>query len=82
MHALQSILTPRKSVFNKSFKDVVLDLTDLAEDKISPADFFAENYITNGMEQLYTAVFKRLEGTAQDGVFKLIQAMRLSHCKM
>lgn len=73
--SLGQLLIPRQSVFDKSYKDVVLDLTDLAENKLDPDAFFAENYITRGMEQLYTSVFKRLEGSSDDGVFKLTQAM-------
>jgi hypothetical protein len=75
MQSLKKTLTVRQSVFDKSYKDVVLDLTDLAENKIDPDRFFAENFITKGMEQLYQAVFGRLDGSVQDGVFKLTQAM-------
>lgn len=72
---LSQVLEPRQSVFDKSRRDVTLDLSDLAENRIDPEDFFAENYITQGMEQLYEAVFKRLEGELDDGIFKLTQAM-------
>lgn len=75
MKSLKSVLVPRQSVFDKNYKDVVLDLTDLAEGKIGPDLFFAENYITKGMEQLYKSVFGRFDGSVQDGVFKLTQAM-------
>lgn len=75
MKTLNHALTPRPSVFDKKRRDVVLDLTDLADKKINPADFFAENFITKGMEQLYEAVFRRLEGRSDDGIFKLTQAM-------
>lgn len=75
MHSLKKTLQVRQSVFDKSYKDVVLDLTDLAENKIDPDRFFAENFITKGMEQLYKAVFGRFDGSVQDGVFKLTQAM-------
>ena len=75
MYTLQQALTVRASVFDKAYKDVVLDLTDLADNNIDPDRFFAENYITRGMGQLYQAVFGRLEGTNPDGIFKLTQAM-------
>ncbi|TAK42618.1 MAG: DUF499 domain-containing protein [Saprospiraceae bacterium] len=75
MKNLQELLRPRQSVFDKSRRDVVLDITDLTEGKIDPATFFAENYITQGMKALYQAVFKRLEGKSDDGVFKLTQTM-------
>lgn len=73
MKSLKDLCVPRKSVFDKSRRDVVLDITDL--DQINPSDFFDENYITQGMKALYQAVFKRLEGRTDDGVFKLTQTM-------
>ena len=75
MQSLKATLKVRQSAFDKNYKDVVLDLTNLAENKIDPDRFFSENYITKGMEQLYKAVFGRLDGSAQDGVLKLTQAM-------
>ncbi len=75
MNSLKQTLTPRPTVFDKSRRDVVLDLSDLPENKINPEEFFSENFITKGMEQLYEAVFKRLEGKSDDGIFKLTQAM-------
>jgi hypothetical protein len=47
----KTALCPRASVFDKSRRDVVLDITDLAENKIDPDDFFAENYLTDGMKR-------------------------------
>ncbi|MCB0784563.1 MAG: DUF499 domain-containing protein [Flavobacteriales bacterium] len=75
MTALSQVLKPRKSVFDKSQRETVLDLTDLAEDKLDAKAFFAENFITQGMRQLYEAVFRRLDGLEDDGVFKLTEAM-------
>lgn len=72
---LADTLKPRASVFDKSYRDIVLDITDLTQGKIEPKQFFDENYITKGMEQLYKAVIGRFDGTIQDGVFKLTQAM-------
>lgn len=48
MQNLSALLIPRQSVFDQSYKDVVLDLTDLNEGKNDPDRFFAENYITSG----------------------------------
>jgi hypothetical protein len=45
----------------------------LAEDRIDANEFFAENYITQGMRLLLTEGFRRLEGRSE--VFKLAQAM-------
>jgi hypothetical protein len=75
MKNLKELCHPRQSVFDKSRRDVVLDITDLTEGKIEPSTFFAENYITQGMKDLYQAVFRRLEGKTDDGVFKLTQTM-------
>ena len=65
----------RPSAFDPSRRDTVLDLTDLADGRIDPAGFFAENYITEGMKTLLTEGFRRLEGKSAQGVFKLTQAM-------
>ena len=77
MKTLSQNIKLRKSVHDKNRRDVVLDLTDLVTNESLDADaFFTENYITQGMRQLYEGVFKRLEGNAgQDGVFRLTQSM-------
>lgn len=76
MKTLKELCIPRKSIFDKSKRDTVLDLTDLMEDgKINPDDFFTENYLTNGFKNLYENVFKRFEGQSEDGVFRLTQTM-------
>ena len=65
MKPLKDLLKPRASVFDRSRRDVVLDLTDLIAEKSPDADaFFAENYITQGMRQLYEGrVQKTVGGT-------------------
>lgn len=75
MTSLSSALKPRQSVFDQSQRDTVLDLTNLAQGTVDAKAFFAENFVTQGMRQLYEAVFKRLEGLEDDGVFKLTEAM-------
>ena len=40
---LKEACTPRKSVFNKERRDVVLDLSDLLESKMDLDKFFEEN---------------------------------------
>jgi predicted AAA+ superfamily ATPase len=52
MKTLHQLCVPRPSVFDKSRRDVVLDITDLVESKVDPDDFFAENYLTDGMKRL------------------------------
>ena len=45
MKTLKELCKPRDSVFDVQRRDTVLDLADLAQDKIDPAAFFAENYL-------------------------------------
>ena len=75
MKSLKQLCLPRKSVFDRARRDVVLDLTDLIENKIASADFFEENWRTDGMKRLLKEAFRRFEGASQQGVFVLSQAM-------
>jgi len=73
---LKEACTPRKSVFNRERRDVVLDLSDLLENKINPDRFFEENFVTSGMKTLLEKTFDRLEGISdQASTFLLTQAM-------
>ena len=53
MKTLKQACTPRASIFDTARRDTVLDLVDLAEDRIDADEFFAENYITEGMRVLW-----------------------------
>ena len=75
MRTVKQACIPRPGTFDPNRRDTVLDLTDLIEDRIDPGEFFAENYITEGMKTLLTEGFRRLEGKSEQGVFKLTQAM-------
>lgn len=75
MKSLQQLCEPRAGVFDSQRRDTVLDLTDLIGDRIKPAEFFDENFITDGMKALLDQGFRRLEGRSAQGVFKLKQAM-------
>lgn len=75
MRTVKQACVPRPGTFDPNRRDTVLDLTDLIEDRIDPGEFFAENYITEGMKTLLTEGFRRLEGKSDQGVFKLTQAM-------
>jgi hypothetical protein len=75
MKTLSQLCKPRDSVFDPQKRDTVLDLTDLVDDRIDPAEFFAENHITEGMKALLEHGMRRLEGKSDQGVFKLKQAM-------
>ncbi len=72
---LAQVCEPRDSVFDPSVRDTVYNIDDLPT--IDPARFFAENYITQGMRQLLTEAFSRLEGKSQNapGAFLLSQSM-------
>ena len=76
MKTLRQACTPRASVFDSTKRDTVPDILDLAKGKIDPAEFFAENYATQGMRTLLSEAFKRLDGGAQaQGIFRLSQSM-------
>ena len=75
MKTLKQLCKPRKSVFDKGRRDVVLDLTDLGEGKIRPDEFFAENFVTAGMRRLLIEAFRRFAGRSASGVIKLTQSM-------
>lgn len=73
---LSTTCKPRQSVFDRSRRDVVLNIDDLLKDRISPDQFFDENFITSGMQTLLDKVFERLEGRSnQASTFLLSQAM-------
>ncbi len=72
---LKALCIPRPVIFDPQKRDTVLDLSDLVDGKIDPAEFFEENYITEGMKSLLEHAFRRLEGKTDQGVFKLKQAM-------
>ena len=75
MKTVKQACTPRAGVFDPSRRDTVLDLGDLADGRIDPGEFFAENHVTEGMRTLLAEGFRRLEGKSAQGVFKLTQAM-------
>jgi hypothetical protein len=75
LKSLEQACTPRKSVFDPALRDTVYNIDELG--KVDPKRFFAENYVTDGMRQLLTEAFRRLEGRSQStsGAFLLSQAM-------
>ncbi|MBN1524672.1 MAG: ATP-binding protein [Spirochaetales bacterium] len=79
LQALHDSCVPRKSVFDKSRKDVVLHLGDLLTGKLKEKDaelFFDENFVTKGMKSLIEKTFQRLCGKKdQAATFLLSQAM-------
>lgn len=75
MKPLSHLCTPRQSIFDTQRRDTVLDLNDLVARRIEPAEFFAENFVTEGMKTLLELGFRRLEGKSEQGIFLLKQAM-------
>lgn len=75
MKTLFKLCTPRESVFSETKREDVLNLSDLIENRINPSKFFAENFITQGMEMLFEAGFKRFKRRGESGVVKLTQSM-------
>ncbi len=73
---LSQACQPRQSLFDRSRRDVVLNISDLLEDRIDADHFFEENYITEGMQTLIDKAFGRLENSnSQASTFLLAQAM-------
>jgi len=70
---------PRKSVFDRSRRDIVLNLGDLLDGKLdgdAGSRFFDENYVTAGMKLLVEKSFDRLLGRRdQAATFLLSQSM-------
>jgi len=75
MKSLQQLCEPRESVFDLQRRDTVLDISDLIDGRIDVAEFFEENFITEGMKTLLEQGFRRLEGKSSQGIYKLAQAM-------
>lgn len=75
LRVLAENCTPRDSVFDPAIRDTVYNIDDLH--KIDARRFFTENYVTEGMRQLLSEAFKRLEGESQaaSGTFLLSQSM-------
>lgn len=75
MKTLGQACTPRASVFDQRTLDTVYNIDDLAT--LPTEKFFDENFVTDGMRQLLTETFKRLEGKSSSaaGAFLLSQSM-------
>ena len=79
MKTLEQSCTPRRSVFDQRGKDTVYNIDDLR--KIPPAEFFAENYITDGMRLLLEEAFKRLDGKPGVGLSEKQIADFIKSCR-
>lgn len=75
MRTINEMLKPRENVFSDTAREDVLNLTDLAENRIDAHKFFGENFQTQGMTVLFDTAFARFKGESDTGVIKLTQAM-------
>jgi hypothetical protein len=74
--SLHALCTPRPSVFAADRRATVLSLDTFLKGEINGADFFDENYFTNGMLTLVDRAFRHMGGSAVgSSVFLLSQAM-------
>ncbi len=73
---LQTLCTPRPSVFAADRRATVLSLDTFLKGQVHGKEFFEENYFTSGMLTLVDRAFRQLSGTgAGSSVFLLSQAM-------
>jgi len=75
MKTLYELCKPRASIFDEMKREDTLDLDNLRDGSINAKEFFKETYVTDGMNQLFDAAFRRFEGTGQTGLIRLTQAM-------
>lgn len=74
--SIHSLCKPRQSVFAADRRATVLSLDTFLKDQIDGAEFFEENFFTNGMLTLVDRAFRHLSGAgAGSSVFLLSQAM-------
>jgi Protein of unknown function (DUF499)/Chitobiase/beta-hexosaminidase C-terminal domain len=74
--SIQSLCTPRQSVFAADRRATVLNLDSFLKGEVKGSEFFEENYFTNGMLTLVDRAFRHLGGAgAGSSVFLLSQAM-------
>ncbi len=72
---VRELCTPADTAFHNAKNDTVANIADLVKGTLNADAFFGETYATEGMKQLLTQVFDRLDGRSPQGVFRLKQAM-------
>ena len=60
---------------NYRMSEGIENLSDLINDNGDGRDFFARNFVTKGMEQLFREGMLRFKGLSDQAVFELTQAM-------
>lgn len=73
--SIQEVCRPRADLLQDANRSYALNLNDLANEQIDPGEFFSENYVTQGMEQLVRVAFERFEKRSPTALVKLTQAM-------
>jgi hypothetical protein len=71
MDSLKQLCIPR----NFDVDSDVLDIIDLIENRIDPANFFETNYKTQGMAVLLKTAFEKFKGKSPQQLIKLTQSM-------
>jgi hypothetical protein len=72
---VKDLCKANETVNDDSLLDRVESLQDFISSNIAPADFFANNHTTRGMQGLFDQGFERLAGKSGKCVFKLTQGM-------
>jgi hypothetical protein len=73
---LKTLCKPRDSVFAADRRATVLNLDTFLKGQVNGAEFFDENYFTNGMQTLVDRAFRHMGGAgAGSSLFLLSQAM-------
>jgi len=75
MKTVQSSCKPRSNILRAAEQSYALNLTDFARGLIDPNQFFQENFITEGMDQLIRLAFERFQRKNDTALIKLTQAM-------
>ena len=73
--SVYDLCTPSESAFSAARGDTVANISDVLRASVNGDAFFGETHATDGMRQLLTQVFDRLDGRSPQGVFRLKQAM-------
>ncbi|MGM0549289.1 MAG: DUF499 domain-containing protein, partial [Bacillota bacterium] len=75
MKTLANSVKVRESVFDRTMKDEVLDLSDLKNGNIDPERFFQETFITDNMETVFDTAMNKFRNRSGNSIIKLTQAM-------
>lgn len=75
LKSVKDACEPHPKVFETSMGDQIEDLATVIADLTGATAFFARNYVTAGMQQLFEQGLGRLAGNADQAVFELAQAM-------